>query len=100
MARLTSRPFSHILGLGGLDALQVDLLHSLQLVVGLRVAASALAKVAEPVIFVKIEFRALQVLVDIFTEHLFELIVTGPLLGVCPLGVTHGVEVLGAVTVL
>lgn len=93
-AGLTSRLLSDLMSLARLNTLQVDFLHVLQLIVGLRVAAGALAEITESVIFVKIEFRAFEVLVDIFTEHLFKLVVTIPLLGVDPLGLPHVVQVL------
>lgn len=58
---------------GRLNALQVYLLHSLQLDICLRVAPSALADLAQLVIFIEVEVRALQVLVYVLTKHFLEI---------------------------
>lgn len=91
-------------GLVGLDSLQVHLLHSLQLDIRLRVAASALAKLTKAVVLVKVELGAFQILVDVLTEHLLEVAIVGGagtllLLG-AHLAVSHLVEVATAVTLL
>jgi len=57
---------SNLLGLVRFDALQVNLLHSLQFHVGLGVAACASAELAESVVLIQVEFRSLQVFVNIF----------------------------------
>ena len=65
------------LSLRRLDSLQVNLLHSLQLHVCLRVTTCAFAKLAQLVILVKVKLGALQILVDILTKHLFKISVIG-----------------------
>ena len=55
-----------------LDALQVDLLHRLELHVGLGVAAGTPTELAQLVVLIKVELRPLQVLVHILAKHLLE----------------------------
>ena len=88
--------------LGGLDSLQVYLLHFLQLKVGLRVSASALAELTQLVVLVKVELRTLQVLIDVLAEHFFEVtVVHVPLLLLCThLTLAQIVQVASAFTLL
>ena len=52
--------------------MQVNLLHCLQLYVSLRVLTRAAAYLAELVVLFEVELGALEVLIDVLTEHLLE----------------------------
>ena len=79
--------------------MQVNLFHGLQLYVSLRVLTRAAAHLAELVVLFKVKLGALEVLIDVLTEHLLEVSighVTSPLLG-AHLTVTHVIQVATAV---
>ena len=79
--------------------MQVNLFHGLQLYVSLRVLTRAAAHLAELVVLFKVKLGALEVLIDVLTEHLLEVSighVTSPLLG-AHLAVAHVIQVATAV---
>lgn len=79
--------------------MQVNLFHCLQLYVSLRVLTRAAAYLAELVVLFEVELGALEVLIDVLTEHLLEVSirhVTPSLLGTHPT-VAHLIQVASAV---
>ena len=94
------RLLGNLFSLGRLDALQVDLLHCLQLHVSLRIAACTSTVLAEFVVLVQVELRALQVLVYVLTKHFFEVtvyLITFALLSSAHLALTQLVQIAAAV---
>jgi len=59
----------------GIKTVKVHLFHIFKLEIGLRVYASSFTVLAHLVKLIKVEIRALQILVDILTEHLFKVAV-------------------------